>query len=82
MTVTGRSQRKARNGLQNMNHIPEVCAELALYRIMIKIDEILDHYSKDGGAAEQIEAALWKLLHELQISPLVTKEARRNHRIE
>ena len=44
-----------------MNRIAEVCAELALYRIMIKVDEILDNYSKDGGAIEEIEAALWKL---------------------
>ena len=66
------------------NRVAEVCAELALYRIMIKIDEILDHYSKDdgGGATQEIEAALWKLLHEVQTLPLVMKEARRNHRIE
>jgi len=54
---------------------------LALYRIMVNIDEILTHYSKNG-ATEEIERALWKLLYEIQRLPLVTGEARRNHRIE
>jgi len=56
-------------------------SELALYRIIVNIDEILTHYSKNGAIAE-IEAALWKLLHEIQRLPLVTREATRNHRIE
>jgi len=64
-----------------MNRIAEVCAELALYRIMINIDEILQHYSHDGAIAE-IEAALWNLLHGLQTSPHTTKEASENHTIE
>ncbi len=62
-----------------MNRIAE-SAELALYRIMVNIDEILTHYSKNG-ATEEI-GALWKLLYEIQRLPLVTGEARRNHRIE
>jgi len=47
---------------------------------MVNIDEILTHYSKNG-ATEEI-GALWKLLYEIQRLPLVTGEARRNHRIE
>ena len=44
------------------------------------LDEILGHYSSE--AITEIEAALWKLLHELQDSVHVTKEATKNHRIE
>jgi len=73
--------RRVDREIQFMNRIAEVCAELALYRIMVNIDQILTHYSKNGASA-QIEAALWKLLHEIQRLPLVTKEASCNHRIE
>ena len=62
------------------NRIPEVSAEPALYRVMIRVDEILEHYS--SVAILEIEAALWKLLHELQKSLYVTQEATKNHRIE
>jgi len=47
---------------------------------MVNIDEILTHYSKNG-ATEEIEGALWKLLYEIQRLPLVTGEARRNHKM-
>ena len=63
-----------------INRIAEVSAELALYRVLIKVDQILEHYSNE--AITEIEAALWKLLHELQRSVLVAKEASQNHRIE
>jgi hypothetical protein len=66
--------------VSTLNRIAEVSAELALYRILIRIDEIVEHYSNE--AIMEIEAALWKLLREMQVSPYVAKEANRNHRIE
>ena len=63
-----------------MNRVAEVCAELALYRIMVNIDQILSHYSTE--AIVEIEAALWKLLHEIQGLVFVSREASQNHRIE
>ena len=63
-----------------MNRIAEVSAELALYRILIRIDEIVEHYS--AQAIVEIEAGLWKLLHEMQKSLYLIREASRNHRIE
>ena len=65
---------------KSLNRVAEVSAELALYRIMIRIDEILAHYSEQ--AIVEIEAALWKLLQEIQNSLYATREANRNHRIE
>ena len=32
-----------------MNHVAEVCAELAMYHVMIGIDEILDHYHSEAS---------------------------------
>ena len=63
-----------------MNRIAE-SAELALYRIMVNIDEILTRYSKNG-ATEEIEGALWKLLYGNPDIAACDWEARRNHRIE
>ncbi|HEX7031991.1 MAG TPA: hypothetical protein VF172_03225 [Nitrososphaera sp.] len=63
------------------NRIAEVAAELALYRVMIRIDEILEHYT--GDAILEIEAAFWKLLHELQTSAIVARKSVKDHsRIE
>lgn len=66
--------------VRDMNRVAEVSAELALYRVMIRIDEIVGHYTQNAIA--EIEAALWKLLHELQMSAYTVREAGRNHRIE
>ena len=63
-----------------MNRIAEVCAELGAYRIMIKVDEIVDNYRERTLA--EIEVALWRLLRELQTSPnVIIREARRDHNI-
>ena len=57
-----------------MNRIAEVCAELALYRVMIGIDPILDHYGEHALAA--MDKELWKLLTGIQASEILAKEAR------
>jgi hypothetical protein len=41
-----------------MNRIAEACAELALYRVMISIDYLLDHYTT-GPALAAMETELW-----------------------
>lgn len=61
-----------------MNHIAETCAELALYRVMIGIDPILEHYSETALTA--MDSELWNLLEGLQGSEILTKEAIRNRR--
>ena len=62
-----------------MNRVAEVCAELALYRVMIGIDEIVDHYSTE--ATIEMEACLWTMLHDMQRSDYISKEAGRGHRM-
>ena len=57
-----------------MNRIAEVCAELALYRVMIGVDPLLDHYSDYALGA--MDRELWKLLDGVQASEILTKEAR------
>jgi len=63
-----------------MAHIAETCAELALYRIMIKVDEILKHYTTDAARGE-MEVLLWKLLESVQASEVLTGGANRNYGI-
>lgn len=46
--------------------IPEICADLAPYRVMISIDELLEHY-KTEVARRGVEAALRQLLHSMKI---------------
>lgn len=58
------------------NQIAEICAELAMYRVMIAIDEILDHYTTDGSLRE-MEAKLTNFLQSLQASENLTMEANR-----
>ena len=55
------------------NHIAEACAELAMYRVMIGIDAILDHYSEPALA--EMDQQLWKFLEGVQASQLLSKEA-------
>jgi hypothetical protein len=61
-----------RREASEMNHIAEVCSELALYKVNIRIDDILDHYSQPAIAAMDIE--LWKFLESMQASEILTKE--------
>ena len=61
-----------------MNRVAEACAELALYRVMVGIDPILEHYSETALTAMDTE--LWRLLKGLQASEILTKEAMRNRR--
>jgi hypothetical protein len=56
-----------------MNRIAEACAELALYRVLIRVDGILEYYSEPGLAA--MDRELWKLLASMQASEILTKEA-------
>ena len=67
-------KRMDRKEVREMNHIAEVCAELALYRVMIGIDPILDHYSDHALTA--MDKELSKLLDGVQASDILTKEAR------
>jgi hypothetical protein len=60
----------------DMNRIAEACAELALYRVLIRIDGILEYYSEPALAA--MDKELWKLLEGMQTSEILTKEAIRN----
>ena len=48
-----------------MNHVAEVCAELAMYHVMIGIDEILDHYHTEASLVA-MEGQLWKFLEGVQ----------------
>ena len=48
-----------------MNHVAEVCAELALYHVMVGIDEILDNYQTEESIVE-IEGQLWRFLEGIQ----------------
>jgi hypothetical protein len=59
------------------NHIAEICAELAPYRVMIAIDEILDYYTTDA-ALNDIEGALSNLLQNLRTSEVLAKANRDN----
>ena len=54
-----------------MNHVAEVCAELALYHVMIGIDEILKYYRTDA-TLEVMENDLWRLLKNLHASDALT----------
>jgi hypothetical protein len=66
--------------VQLVNHIAEICAELAPYRILIAIDEILEHYTTEVSLRE-MEAVLSKLLQSVQASEILTQEASRDRRI-
>jgi hypothetical protein len=56
-----------------MNRIAEACAELALYRVMIRIDGILEYYSEPALVA--MDKELWKFLESVQKSEVLAKEA-------
>ncbi|AFU57176.1 hypothetical protein Ngar_c02280 [Candidatus Nitrososphaera gargensis Ga9.2] len=71
-------QRVDRKEVFRVNHIAEACAELALYKVMISIDDILDHYSEPALAAMDIE--LWIFLENMQASGVLTKEAMRRRK--
>jgi len=62
-----------RKEVNQMNRIAEACAELALYRVMIGIDTILDHYSEHALTA--MDKELWKLLEGVQASEILAREA-------
>ena len=70
----GHAQRQGvdRKEFGEMNHIAEVCAELALYHVMIGIDEILEHYGTEASLQE-MEAQLWKFLEGIQSSEAMKK---------
>ncbi len=57
------------------NPIAEVCAELARYRVFIRVDDILDHYSEAAIAAMDTE--LWRFLENIQASDILMIEAKR-----
>ena len=61
-----------------MNRIAEACAELALYRVLIRVDGILEYYSEPALTA--MDKELWKLLGSVQASEILTKEAIRKGR--
>ncbi len=61
-----------------VNRIAEACAELALYRVFIRVDDILDHYS--GEALAEIDEELWRFCERLQASEVLTKEVMRNRK--
>jgi hypothetical protein len=48
-------------------HIPEICAELVMYGVLIKVDYILDVHTTEI-ARKEMEAALWQFLQTLQAS--------------
>ena len=50
-----------------MNHVAEVCAELAMYHVMVGIDEILDSYHTEASLAE-MEGQLWRFLEGIHAS--------------
>jgi hypothetical protein len=54
-----------------MNHVAEVCAELAMYHVMVGIDEILDNYHTEASLAE-METHLWRFLEGVQASNTFT----------
>jgi hypothetical protein len=56
-----------------MNRIAEACAELALYRVLIRVDGILEYYNEPALAG--MDKELWKLLGGVQASEILTKEA-------
>ena len=56
--------------VEEMNHIATVCAELALYRVMVAIDPILDYYKNEYELLE-VEAQLWRLLRAIQDSEIL-----------
>jgi hypothetical protein len=64
--------------VSKVNHIAEVCAELALYRVFIRVDDILNHYS--GVALTVIDEELWRFCERLQASEVLTKEAMRKRK--
>lgn len=53
-----------------MNHVAEVCAELAMYHVMIGVDEILDHYHSEASIAA-MEGQLWRFLEGIQASEIL-----------
>jgi hypothetical protein len=59
--------------IQPVNHIAQVCTELASYRILIAIDVILEHYTT-GVSLREMEAVLPKLLQSVQASNILTNE--------
>ena len=74
MASYAKGERVDKKEIREMNnHIAETCAELAMYRVMIGIDAILEHYSEPALAA--MDEHLWKFLEGLQGSELLTKEA-------
>lgn len=59
------------NEVREMNHVAEVCAELALHHVMIGIDEILNNYHTDI-ALGAMEKHLWNFLEGIQASEALT----------
>ena len=55
-----------------VNRVAEACAELALYRVLIRVDDILDHYSEPAVAA--MDEQLWKFLDNVQASEILNNE--------
>ena len=49
-----------------INRIPELCAELAPYRVLIAIDEMVEYYTTDASI-RGAEASLTQLLHNMKI---------------
>jgi hypothetical protein len=49
-----------------INRIAEICADLAPYRVMIGIDELLEYYTTEA-ALRGVEASLTQLLHSIKI---------------
>jgi hypothetical protein len=64
----GTLPRKEKSGYRDMiiNRIAEICAELAPYRVMIAIDELLEYYTTEA-ALKGVEASLAQLLHSMKI---------------
>ena len=62
-----------------MNHTAEISAELAPYRVMIAIDEMLEYYTTDV-AINEMETVLSSLLKNVQASEVLAK-ANRDHGI-
>lgn len=61
--------------VSKVSRIAEACAELALYRVFVRVDDILDHYS--GVALAEIDEELWRFCERLQASEVLTKAMRK-----
>lgn len=59
------------------NHIVELCAELARYGVMIKVDSLLEHHPTKI-LLKEIERVLWDFLHMLLSSDALTANANRD----